>query len=157
AVIAIENTRLFGELEERNRELRESNRQVTETLEQQTATSEILRVIASSPTDIQPVLDIIGESAVRLCEAEVASVTRFDGELVHLGAIYGSNPAGIEALRRVFPMRLSGGSGAARAIRDRTVVHIPDVLADEAYGIQQSAVASGFRALLCVPLLRDGR
>ena len=57
AVIAIENARLFEELERRNRELQESNRQVTEALEQQTATAEVLRVIATSPTDLQAVLD----------------------------------------------------------------------------------------------------
>src|SRR5262249_6389957 len=59
AVIAIENARLFSELEQRNSELHESNRQVTEALEQQTATASILEVIASSPTDVQPVLDAI--------------------------------------------------------------------------------------------------
>ena len=62
-MIAIENVRLFKELEERNR-------QISEALEQQTATSEILRVIASSPTDIQPVLDVVAENAVAACEAE---------------------------------------------------------------------------------------
>src|SRR5262249_11454017 len=121
AVIAIQNTRLFKELETRNRDLSAS-------LEQQTATSDILRVISSSPTDVQPVFDTIAESAVRLCGAEVSTVTRFDGEWVHVAAIYGSSAAGVEALRQTFPMRPGSASGAARAIRDRAVVNIPDVL-----------------------------
>ena len=76
AVIAIENVRLFQELERRNREL-------SEALEQQTATGEILRVISSSPTDIQPTFDAIAASAVRLCEAQEGTVFRFDGSLIH--------------------------------------------------------------------------
>ncbi|HEY3065549.1 MAG TPA: GAF domain-containing protein [Methylomirabilota bacterium] len=150
AVIAIQNVRLFTELETRNSDLRVA-------LEQQTATSDILRVISSSPTDLQPVFDIIAESAVTLCGADVSTVTRFDGEWVHLGAIHGSNPAGIDALRRTFPMAPSGAGGAARAVRDRAVVHIPDVLADAEYRIQDTAVTSGFRSLLGVPMLREGR
>src|SRR5262249_13141159 len=79
AVIAIENVRLFKELEARNRDL-------TQTLEQQTATSEILRVISSSPTDVQPVFDAIVASAVRLCEASFGGVLRFDGVHLHVAA-----------------------------------------------------------------------
>ncbi|HJV57076.1 MAG TPA: GAF domain-containing protein, partial [Methylomirabilota bacterium] len=150
AVIAIENVRLFRELEVRNRDL-------TETLEQQTATGEILRVISSSPTDIQPVFDIIAESAVRLCGAEVSVVTRWDGDLIHVGAIFGSDAEGVAALRRTFPMRPGPAGGAARVIHERAIVHIPDVLADSSYRIQEVAVAAGFRALLGVPMLRDGR
>ncbi len=149
AVIAIENVRLFKELEVRNRDL-------TETLEQQTATGEILRVISSSMTDLQPVFDIIAESAVRLCGGQVATVTRFDGEWVHLGAIYGSSTKGIDALRHTFPMRPSAAGGAARAIHDRATVHIPDVLQDENYRIQGAALTAGFRAVLGVPMLREG-
>src|SRR5947209_8810469 len=75
AVIAIENVRLFTELQEKNRALTAAHAQVTEALEQQTATAEILRAISSSPTDIQPVFDIIAENAVRLCGAEASTVT----------------------------------------------------------------------------------
>ncbi len=150
AVIAIENARLFGELQAKNADL-------TEALEQQTATSQILGVISRSPTDSQPVFEIIAENAAKLCAAEVATVTRYDGELVHIGAIYGSSTAGVEALRQTFPMPPSGAGGAARAVRDRALVHIPDVLEDPEYQIQDTAVTAGFRAVLGVPMLREGR
>ncbi len=150
AVIAIENNRLLGELQAKNANL-------TEALEQQTATSEILQVISRSPTDIQPVFDIIAERAVSLCEAEVVTVTRFDGELIHIAALGGSSAEGGEALRRTFPMPPSGAGGAARAIRDRAVVHIADVTTDEHYRIQDAALTAGFRSLLGVPMLRGGR
>src|SRR5262249_7312037 len=83
AVIAIENVRLFKELEDRNRQL-------TESLEQQTATSEILRVIASSPTDVQPVLDNVAKNAARLCESVDAQIYRVEGDGVRKVASYGS-------------------------------------------------------------------
>jgi signal transduction histidine kinase/DNA-binding response OmpR family regulator len=76
---------------------------------------------------------------------------------VRIDAIYGSNAAGIEALRQTFPMRPSGASGATRAIHNRAVVHIPDVHADPDYKIQDAALTSGFHALLAVPMLREGR
>ncbi len=150
AVIAIENVRLFKELEARNRD-------VTEALEQQTATSEILQVISSSPTNLQPVFDIIAESAVKLCGAEVGLVTRFDGELVSIGAVYGTSQAGLDAMRRVYPMPPSAAATGARAVRDCAIVHIPDVLAEEGYAVHEAALASGFRAALGVPMLREGR
>ena len=143
AVIAIENVRLFKELEARNRDL--------------TATGEILRAISSSPTDIQPVFDIIAESAVRLCGAEASTVTRFDGEWVHLVAVYGSSPEGVDAVRRAYPLHGGGASAAARSIRDRAITQIPDVLIDDEYGIPEAAVAGRFRAALAVPMLREGR
>jgi signal transduction histidine kinase len=130
---------------------------LAEAQEQQAATNKILRVISGSPNDVQRVFDIIAESSVRLCGAEVGAVTHFDGEWVHLAAIRGVSVAGVDALRGTFPMRPSGAGGAARAIRDRAIVHIPDVLADDQYRIHEAAVASGYRALLAVPMFRDGQ
>ena len=147
AVIAIENVRLFKELEARNTEL-------TESLEQQTATSEILRVISRSPTDVQPVFETIVDSAVRLCSAEVGNVTRFDGEWIHLAAIH-ADAAGTDRLRAMYPARPSGALASFRSIRDRAVVHIPDILEDEEFQGQKAATAAGFRAVLSVPMLRD--
>src|SRR5262249_57987761 len=98
AVIAIENVRLFTELQEKNRALTEAHAQVSESLEQQTATADILRVISSSPTDVQPVLDAITRSAARLCEADDASVWLRDGETVVLRQHHGPIPAPPQAL-----------------------------------------------------------
>src|SRR5262245_25310095 len=107
-------------------------------------------------SDPQPVFDLIAESATKLCGGEVCTVARFDGEWVHLDAIFGSNSAGIEALRRTFPMQPSDAGGAARAIHQCAVIQIPDVRADPHYRIQDAALVSGFRALLAVPMLREG-
>jgi two-component system, NtrC family, sensor kinase len=123
----------------------------------QAATSEILRVISKAVSDPRPVFDLIAESATKLCGAEVCTVTRFDGEWVQLDAIFGSNSAGIEALRRTFPMQPSDAGGAARAIHQCAVIQIPDVRTDPHYKIQDAALSSGFRALVAVPMLREGR
>jgi two-component system, NtrC family, sensor kinase len=156
AVIAIENVRLFTELQEKNRALTAAHAQATEALEQQTATSEILRVISSSLTDLQPVLDTIAEHAMRLCEGVVCNVCRFDGELVHLAATTNVDPDGVTAIRGAFPMPLGPQSAATRTVLTRTIVHIPDILDDREYGIAQRSLASGFRSVVAVPMLRDG-
>ena len=149
AVIAIENARLFNELEARNRDL-------TQALEQQTATSEILRVISRSPTDVQPVFDAIAPAALKLCGASSAVVLRYDGTLIHMVADAKLNPEGADAWRREFPRPPSRETAAVRAVLTRSVVAIPDVLEDPDYGIGPTAVGIGFRSALAVPLMRDG-
>jgi len=132
-------------------------RDLTEALEQQTATSEILRVISGSPTDVQPVFDIIAERAVNLCGAEVSVVSRFDGQVMHLAAIRGLTQEGTEAVRRAFPMPLSAEAATARSARNRAVVHVQDVLADPHYQHKDTAQAARFRCVLAVPMRREGQ
>ena len=151
AVIAIENVRLFQELQTRNHEL-------TEALEQQTATAEILRVIGSSLTDVQPVFQAIVENAVRLSGALFGGVFRFDGELIHTATQYNYSPAALEFNQRNFPTLPSRQSFTGRAILERTVVHVPDVSRDsERPEAQDLAEVVGFRSVLSVPMLREGR
>ena len=148
AVIAIENARLLEAEQQRTRDL-------TESLEQQTATSDVLRVISSSPTDIQPVLETIGERAEKLCDAEISVVSIVDGELIRLASIHGMTEAGVEAARRAFPMRRTDETVTARAIRTRSVCHVADVLSDPQYQQKDTARVSGFRGCLGVPMVRD--
>ena len=149
AVIAIENVRLFNELQVRNRDL-------TEALEQQTATSEILQIISSSPTDLQPVFDIIVHNAAQLCEGSGCSVVRFDGEMLYLVAQYNISAEAREAMQRMFPMRPTRELAVARAVFDSAVIHMPDVNEEVEYRHDIAEIGYA-RALLAVPLLRNGR
>ena len=123
AVIAIENVRLFQELEARNRKL-------TEVLEQQTATSEILQAISASPTDAQPVFDTIARRAVRVCEGTHGVVCRFDGVLVHAVAHSHGPPEGVEVIRQPFPIPRQPDTMAGRAILTGAVATWRTRLAD---------------------------
>jgi GAF domain-containing protein len=144
AVIAIENTRLLNELRE--------------SLEQQTATSEVLRVISSSPTDVQPVFDSIAESAVRLCGGQFSFVLRFDGKVMHFASCFGLSAEGMEVFHHMLPQAPSEGMAAGRAILRRALVEIPDVTADHAYGTQTQDLAQtlAYRSIVAVPLLHEG-
>ena len=142
------------DLEER---LAEALKREAEALEQQTATADILRVIASSPTDLQPVFDMIGQRAEKLCAADVSVVSTFDGKLVHLAALHGMASAGVETTRRVYPMRPDAETVMARTLRQGAVVHVPDVLGDPDYEQKDAAQAGGWRAALGVPMIRGGQ
>jgi hypothetical protein len=131
------------------------NGELATALEQQTATSEILRVISSSPTDVQPVFDTIARNTARLCgDGSWCIVTRYDGELVHLVAQHNARGDAAD-MERLFPIPLSEPSTQTRAISERSVVHIPDVEQDEA--IRERARGVRSRSLLTAPLLRDGK
>ncbi|MBI4203705.1 MAG: GAF domain-containing protein, partial [Betaproteobacteria bacterium] len=148
AVIAIENVRLFRELQLRNAE-------ITEALEQQTATSEILRVISSSPTDTQPVFDTIARSAMSLCGAAIGVVSRYDGELIHLAAHSHVSAEGAEAMRQMFPMPPARSGIHGRIVLEGAVVHIPNIEADTEYS-QLLKDALHIRSAVGVPMVRDG-
>ena len=143
------NTDLQEQLEKRTRER-------DETLEQQAATSEVLRVIRRSPTDVQPVFDMIAESAARLCTAEFCFVYRFDGQLLHFVAHHSVSPEVLEINRRAYPQAPSRKSVAARAILEKNVVQIPDVHADPDYALGELAAVCGYRSGIGIPILRDG-
>ena len=131
-------------------------RERDEAREQQTATAEILRVIRASPSDVQPVFDMIAESASRLCEAQFCFVYRFDGQLLHFVAHHSVSPKVAEINRRAFPQPPSRKSVAARAILEQSVVQISDVNADPDYALGELAAACGYRSAIGIPILRDG-
>jgi GAF domain-containing protein len=155
AVIAIENVRLFTELQEKNQALTQAHAQVTEALDQQTATAEILRVISSSPTDVQPVFDTIAQSAMRLCDGNFGNVATYDGELLHLVAHANVTAEGVELTKQMFPMRPSRATVLGRVVVDKAVVHIPDAQRDVEY-LQALGVALRGRSAIGVPISREG-
>ena len=144
AVIAIENARLLNELRQ--------------SLEQQTATSDVLRVISSSPTNVQPVFDSIAESAVRLCSGQFSFVTRFDGKVINFASCFGLSPEGLDVFRSIFPLALGDDTVSGRAILRRAIVEVTDVAVDAAYGAQAQRLArtAAYRSIVAVPLLHEG-
>jgi GAF domain-containing protein len=150
AAIAIENVRLFDEVQARTRELQES-------LDYQTATSDVLNIISRSPTDVQPVFDMIANSAARLCQARFCHVFRFDGKLIHFVAHHGSEKQGREEIAAKYPLPPSRASAASRSILNGAVEEIPDIHADMEYQHARGAHTIGFRSIVAVPMLKEGR
>ena len=149
AALAIENARLFEELEQRNAELQESNRQVTESLEQQTATAEVLRIIAASPNRLQSVLDALVASARRLTGADEAVVARLDGtDLVFIAT---TRPV------RIGDRHTAEGSVTGTALRERRTIHVYGSPEEQRRQYPESrAIENGVCAQVITPLLRQG-
>src|SRR6266568_586469 len=148
AAIAIENVRLFKELEVRNAQL-------TESLTQQTATAEILRVISSSPTDIQPVLDTVVKSAARLCDAYDAQIFQREGDQLLFVAHHGPMPSGPVG---EYTVPLVRGTINGRSVLEGLPVHVADVQAERDEFPEGSEIARryGHRTVLSLPLMREG-
>jgi GAF domain-containing protein len=148
AVIAIENVRLFDEVQARTREL-------SEALEQQTATSEVLRVISSSPGELEPVFRSMLENATSICEADLGTMALYeDGGFRHV-ALHGAPAAYAELRRRDPVVRPHPEAPLGRLARTKSVVHVDDVLAQPEQAQGGLAKSAGARTLLIVPLLKD--
>jgi GAF domain-containing protein len=149
----IEDSRVH-DLEKR---LAEALKREAEALEQQTATSEVLRAIAQTQTDAQPVFDTIVRAAARLCDAPVSALFLTDGGMLYHRADHGSSPQALAAQRGRFPRAVEVDTTPGMAILRRTVVHVPDIEEPSAPDfVRQSGRLLGFRAVVAVPIVRDG-
>jgi two-component system, NtrC family, sensor kinase len=152
AVIAIENVRLFDEVQARSRELSES-------LEQQTATSEVLGVISSSPGELDPVFKAMLANAARLCEASYGALWLCEGDSFRAVALHGPLPAHL-------PISCGGGrrpgptTGLGRVFKTRQPVHVADLSVDQSYLDRDPLPVAGveladIRTLVTVPMLKE--
>src|SRR5262245_54567726 len=142
AVIAIENTRLLNELRE--------------SLQQQTATADVLKVISRSTFDLQTVLQTFVESAAHLCDADQGTITRQRDGVFYRAEAYGFPPEFIEMVRDV-PVKPERGSMNGRTLLEGKVLHVADVLADPDYTFTEAQRLGGYRTILGIPMLREGK
>jgi signal transduction histidine kinase len=128
-------------------------RELGEARERQAATAEVLRLISDSPTGLQPVFERIVKNAARLCQSVLSAVYRRDGEYVDIVAHDQFSPESVAAVRKAYPAPLTSKNLISVALRERRVVHEPDVLISGGYSELQQT--SGYRSILVVPMLRD--
>jgi GAF domain-containing protein len=148
AVIAIENVRLFDDVQKRTRELSES-------LQQQTATADVLKIISRSAFDLRTVLQTLIESAARFCDADKATILREKDGAFYRTETYGFSREFIDHFKNI-PVEADRGSASGRSLLDGRVVHIPDVTADPEYTMVDAQRLGDYRTILCVPMLREG-
>ncbi|MGB8745616.1 MAG: GAF domain-containing protein, partial [Pseudolabrys sp.] len=153
AVIAIENVRLFEAEQQRTRELSES-------LEQQTATSEVLKVISSSPGELEPVFNAMLENATRICEAKFGVLFLYEGDAFRVMALHGAPPAYAEERHRDPRIGIPEGTALARIVETRQTVQVADIQSEPVYSNDPQRRAgiigsAGARTLIMVPMLKD--
>ncbi len=148
-MIAIENVRLFDEVQARTAEL-------SEALQQQTATAEVLKVISRSAFDLHTVLQTLVEAAAQLCEADQGTITREQAGVFIRVASYGFSPEYVELVKNL-PVAPERGSATGRAVLEGHTVHIADVRADPDYTFSEALEKGGFKTILAVPMLREGK
>src|SRR5262249_6413724 len=147
-VLAIDNVRLFDEVQARTQELSES-------LQQQTATADVLKVISRSAFDLKSVLQTLVQSAGRLCGADYATITRQKDGMLFFAEAYGYSSEFIEYVKAM-PVERGRGTATGRALLEGRVIHIADVLADPEYTWAEAQRLGGYRTVLAVPMMREG-
>jgi GAF domain-containing protein len=147
AVIAIENTRLLNELRQRTDDLSES-------LQQQTATADVLKVISSSPGELEPVFDAMLANAVRICEAKFGNLLLLEGDAFRNVALHGAPQLYLEERRREPLIRPRSGSDLDQLVKTKQIVHVPDIAADGIANSRAIVELAGARTMLSVPMLQ---
>jgi len=158
AVIAIENARLLNELRQRTDELSQRTDDLSESLEQQTATSEVLKVISSSPGALEPVFEAMVANATRLCEAKFGTIYLYDTDRYHLAAAHNVPPVYAEARRR--PFDPGPGTPLGEVMRTKNTIHFADLAAEKPYIERNPATVDavelgGVRSCIAVPMIKD--